>query len=51
MNTNIDEKKLKRMLILIMGLERNNSRTKQFTRPEMVEKIQGIIEGEVKKCL
>lgn len=48
--TEIEPKKLKRMLIMIMGVERKNSKTKQMSDSQMVDKIQKIIEEEV-ECL
>ena len=50
MQTDIDPRKLKRMLIMIMGIERKNSKTKQYSDSKMVDKIQKIIEEEV-ECL
>lgn len=47
---NIDEKKLMKMLMQIIHIERKNSRTKQYTDGEMVNKIQKIIEEEI-ECL
>ena len=51
MNENIDEVKLKRMLVSVLCLERKNCKTKKFTKNEMIDKIQKIIEEEAKKCL
>ena len=46
----IDERKLRRMLMAIVLMEKKNSKTKQFSDSEMVSKIQKIIEEEV-ACL
>ena len=46
----IDEKKLRRMVIRIYQLERENSKTGKYTDKKMKELIQNIIEAEVKKC-
>ncbi len=47
---NLDDTKLRRMLMQIIFLERKNSRTKQYPDSQMIEKIQKIIEEEI-ECL
>lgn len=46
----LDEKKLNRLKLSILTLERDNLRTRDSTNEEMVEKIRKMIEEEVKKC-
>lgn len=46
----LDNKKLRRMLFQIVFIERKNSKTKQFSDSEMVNKVQKIIEEEL-ECL
>ena len=45
-----EEKKLKRMIIRIYTLERENSKTVAKTDKKMREEIINIIEEEAKKC-
>lgn len=42
-NIILNEKKLKKMQYLILELEDNNSKTKEFKDKDMVEKIRDII--------
>lgn len=49
-NINVDEKKLRKMLMQVILIEKKNSRTKQYSDGEMVNKIQKIIEEEI-RCL
>lgn len=44
----IDDKILKSMLVRIIGLEKKNLRTNEFTDSEMKNKIKDIIEEELK---
>lgn len=46
----IDMRKVKRMIVQIIGIERNNAKTKEANDSEMITKIQKIIEEEA-KCL
>lgn len=46
----IDSKKLKRMVLRIYALERENTKTNSRSEKEMKAVIQSIIEEEVKKC-
>ena len=46
----IDPKKLKRMVLRIYALERENTKTGKRNEKEMKNEIQSIIEEEVKKC-
>lgn len=46
----LDKKKLNRIINRIYQLERSNSKTSKFTDKEMKERIEKIIEEEVKKC-
>lgn len=46
----IDQKKLRRMINRIYYLERVNTKTAVLGEKEIKEKIQDIIEEEVKKC-
>lgn len=46
----ISVEKLKRMILKIYFIERENSKTGMETDKRMKEKIQAIIEEEVKKC-
>jgi hypothetical protein len=46
----LDEKKLNRLKLDILTLERDNLRTRELTNDEMVEKIRKLIEEEVMKC-
>lgn len=48
--TQLDEKKLRRMLNRIYILERQNSKTEKYTEKKMKEEIQAIIEEEADKC-
>ena len=49
--TELDKKKLNRIINRIYQLERSNSKTSKFTDKEMKERIEKILEEEVKKCL
>ncbi len=46
----VDDNRLKRMIIKIYAEERNNSKTAKYGEREMKDRIKSIIEGEVKKC-
>lgn len=46
----IDEIRLKRMIIKIYAEERKNAKTAKYGEREMKDKIKDIIEKEVKKC-
>lgn len=46
----VDDKKLKRMMIKIYVAERENTKTQTKTDKAMKELIQDIIEEEAKKC-
>lgn len=46
----LEEKKLTRLKLDILMLERDNLRTREFTNEEMIEKIRKMIEEEVMKC-
>lgn len=46
----IDPKKLKRMVLRIYALERENTKTNNRSEREMKVEIQKIIEEEAKKC-
>lgn len=46
----IDQKKLKRMVLRIYALERENTKTNKRNDREMKNEIQNIIEEEAKKC-
>lgn len=48
--TEIDKEKLKRMIVKIYALERENSKTGKRNEKEMKNEIQNIIEEEVKAC-
>lgn len=45
-----DERKIKRLKLDILRLERDNLKTREYSNDEMVEKIRKLIEEEVKKC-
>ncbi|MBZ4650443.1 MAG: hypothetical protein PWP18_223 [Thermoanaerobacter sp.] len=45
----IDKRKAKRMLIKIIGIERENLKTKKERNIDMVEKLKKIIEEELKR--
>jgi hypothetical protein len=47
----IEAKKVNKMILRIIELERENLGTKKFNDGEMIKKIQKIIEEETKKCL
>lgn len=49
-NLEVDSKKLNRMKVRILDLERKNILTNSKTDSEMIEKIQKIIKEEAKKC-
>ena len=46
----LDEKKINRLKLEILKLERENLKTREYTFGEMVDKIRKLIEEEVKKC-
>lgn len=46
----VDEERLKRMIIRIYTAERSNTKTAKYGEREMKDLIKSIIEGEVKKC-
>lgn len=46
----IEPQKLKRMILRIATLERENSKTQKKKEKEMKEAIQAIIEEEAEKC-
>lgn len=46
----LDEKKLNRMKVRILSIERENLKTRIDTEGEMIDKVRKIIEEEVKKC-
>ena len=46
----LDEKKINRLKLEILQLERENLKTREYTFGEMVDKIRKLIEEEVKKC-
>lgn len=46
----IDNERLKRMIIRIYGAERDNTKTAKYGEHEMKDMIKNIIESEVKKC-
>lgn len=46
----IEPQKLKRMILRIAALERENSKTQKKKEKEMKEAIQAIIEEEAEKC-
>jgi hypothetical protein len=46
----IDEKRLNRMKLKILGAERENIKTRVESEQDMIEKVKKIIEEEVKKC-
>jgi len=45
----IDKEKAKRILIKIIGKERENLKTKKYKDKEMAEKLKDIIEEELRK--
>lgn len=47
--TAIEEKKLNRMKLVILQLERENSKTKERTNEQMVDAIRKVIMDEVNK--
>lgn len=47
---NLDEKKLNRMKVRILSIERDNLNTRIDTEGEMIDKVRKIIEEEAKKC-
>lgn len=49
-NSDVDEKKLKRMQARVLLLERNNILTNALTDSQMIEHIKKIIIEEAKKC-
>lgn len=49
-NSNLDEKRLKRIIIRILEVEKDNIIKKTKKREEMVEEIRKVIENEVKRC-
>lgn len=49
-NGDLDEKKLNRMKVHILNIERENIKTRSENEGEMIEKIRKIIEDEVRKC-
>lgn len=46
----LDEKKLNRMKVRILSMERDNLKTREYTEGVMIDKIRKVIEEEVKKC-
>lgn len=46
----LDERKINRLKLDILRLERDNLKTREYSNDEMVEKIRKLIEEEVKKC-
>ena len=46
----VDQKKLKRMVVRIVALERENTKTNRYDERTIKNKIQSIIEEEAKKC-
>ena len=49
-NSELEEKRLKRMIVRILEVEKDNIVKKNKKRDEMVEEIRKIIENEVKRC-
>lgn len=47
MNTTIDKKRINNMIIRIIGLERENLKTKKYSKIEIAQKIKKIIEEEL----
>lgn len=47
LTTNFDRKKIANMIFRIIGLERENVKTKKSSKVEMAEKIKKIIEEEL----
>ena len=50
MPNEVDSKKLKRMILRIYKLERDNSKTENKVAKKMRDEIQKIIEEEARKC-
>lgn len=46
---NIDQKKLNKMKLNILKIERDNLKTREKSNDEMVESIRKIISDEIKK--
>ena len=46
----VDEERLKRMIIRIYTAERSNTKTAKYGEREMKDLIKSFIEGEVNKC-
>ncbi len=50
MSTTIDKKKINRMKLEIIGVEKNNLKTKKKTKDEMIKRVRKIIVEEIKKA-
>jgi len=49
-NSNLDERRIKRIILRVLEIEKDNIVKKNKKRDEMVEEIRKVIENEVKRC-
>lgn len=49
-NSNLEERRVKRIILRILEIEKDNIIKKNKKRDEMVEEIRKVIENEVKRC-
>jgi hypothetical protein len=49
-NSNLEEKRLKRMMVRILDLEKENIIKKDKTKEQMADEVRKVVESEVKRC-